>query len=102
EKAGAFMQEYMDGNTDRMETMLKLEKTAFNAGYTFALALVNGSCRLCKTCNIKEGICLHPTRARIPEHAVGINMKKTAELAGMPIQFPVSGYAEPMALLLVD
>jgi len=102
EKAGSFMNEYLGGNTGRMEAMLELEKTAFNAGCTFALALVNGSCKLCKTCNLQTGICLHPTRARIPEHAVGINMKKTAALAGMPIQFPVTGYAEPMALLLID
>lgn len=31
--------------------------TAFNAGYTLALALVNGSCRLYETCNVKGGIC---------------------------------------------
>jgi hypothetical protein len=29
-------------------------------------------------------------------------MKKTAELAGMPIRFPITGRAEPMALLLID
>ncbi|MFA6226659.1 MAG: DUF2284 domain-containing protein [Methanoregula sp.] len=31
----------------------ELEKTAFNAGYTLALAFVNGSYRLCETCNVK-------------------------------------------------
>lgn len=101
-KAEAFMQEYVEGNTGRLLAMLELEKTAFNAGYTLALALVNGSCRLCESCNVKGGVCLHPTMARIPEHAVGINMKKTAEKAGMPIVFPVTGYPEPMALLLID
>jgi predicted metal-binding protein len=40
--------------------------------------------------------------ARIPEHAVDINMKKTAEKAGMPITFPVTGHPEPMAILLID
>jgi len=101
-KAEAFMKEYVDGNTQRLLTMLELEKTAFNAGYALPLALVNGSCRLCESCNLKGGICLHPTMARIPEHAVGINMKKTAEKAGMPITFPVTGFAEPMAILLID
>ncbi|PWR73733.1 DUF2284 domain-containing protein [Methanospirillum lacunae] len=102
EKATAFMSQYVEGNTDRLNTMLELEKQAFNAGYTFALAFVNGSCRLCETCNTKEGKCLHPTRARIPEHAVGINMIKTAERAGIPISFPVIGHPSPMALLLID
>lgn len=102
EKAEAFMQEYVGGNTERLHIMLELERLAFNAGFTFALALVNGSCRLCETCNVKGGICIHPTLARIPEHAMGINMKKTAEQAGMSIQFPVIGYPHPMAVLLID
>lgn len=102
EAAASFMNEYVQGNTERLEVMLELEKIAFNAGFTFAIALVNGSCRLCETCNLKTGKCLHPTRARIPEHALGINMKKTAEHAGMPIQFPVIGHPHPMAILLID
>jgi len=101
-KAETFMAGYVGGNSDRQEIMLELEKTAFNAGNPFALALVNGSCRLCETCNVKAGKCIHPTRARIPEHAVGINMVKTAENAGMPIRFPVRGNPEPMAVLLID
>jgi predicted metal-binding protein len=49
-----------------------------------------------------DGICVHPSMARIPEHAVGVNMKKTAENADMAIQFPVSGNPTPMAMLLID
>lgn len=100
--AASFMDAYVQGNTERLDVMLELEKIAFNSGFTFAIALVNGSCRLCDTCNLKTGRCLHPTRARIPEHAVGINMKKTAEQAGMPIKFPVVGNPHPMAILLID
>jgi|SRR5208337_82673 len=102
EKATQFWQDYFTGSKDCAPVMLELEKTAFNAGYTLALAFVNGSCRLCESCNVKAGICVHPTQARIPEHAVGVNMKKTAEKAGMPIRFPVTGHPEPMALLLID
>jgi predicted metal-binding protein len=82
--------------------MLELERLAFNAGNPFAVAFVNSSCQLCETCNVKAGICVHPTQARIPEHAVGVNMVKTAEKAGMPIRFPVEGHPELMALLLID
>ncbi len=82
------MTKYTEGNNERLNTMLELERQPFNEGYTFALAFVNGSCRLCETCNTKGGICLHPTRARIPEQAVGINLIKTAERAGITISFP--------------
>lgn len=102
EKATTFWQDYFAGSKDCAPVMLDLEKAAFNAGYSLALAFVNGSCRLCETCNVKAGICLHPTQARIPEHAVGINMKKTAERAGMGITFPVTGHPEPMTILLID
>jgi len=102
EMAAQFWKDYFDGSKDFAPVMLELEKTAFNAGYTLALAFVNGSCRLCESCNVKDGVCAHPTRARIPEHAVGINMKKTAEIAGIPIRFPVAGHPEPMAILLID
>ena len=60
--------------------MHELEKEAFNQGYTLALAFVNGSCRLCSSCNLKEKICAHPSLARLPEHAVVINMKKPQSL----------------------
>lgn len=102
DKAKEFWNDYFAGSGEILPIMLELEKTAFNAGYTFALAFVGGSCRLCETCNVKAGVCIHPSRARIPEHAVGINMKKTAENAGMGIRFPIDGKPEPMALLLID
>lgn len=82
--------------------MLELEKEAFNNGYSFALAFVNGSCRLCESCNLKEGICIHPNLARISEHAVGINMIKTAKESGMALKFPFEDQPEPMTILLID
>jgi len=102
EQAARFWKDHFDGTGAFAPMMLELERTAFNAGNPFALAFVNGSCRLCESCNVKGGICLHPTQARIPEHAVGVNMVKTAEKAGMPIRFPVQGHPELMALLLID
>lgn len=101
-KADHFWSEYFDQSKEIHHIMLELEKEAFNNGYPFALAFVNGSCRLCKLCNIKAGICIHPNLARIPEHAVGINMKKTAEKAGMDLKFPFSDHPEPMTILLID
>ena len=102
EQATQFWKDHFNGTGAFAPMMLELERTAFNAGNPFALAFINGSCRLCETCNVKAGICVHPTQARIPEHAVGVNMVKTAEKAGMPIRFPVQGHPELMALLLID
>lgn len=50
---------------------------------------------------LKRGIYVHHTLARIPEHAVGVNMVKTTKKTGMPIKFPVQGHPELMALLLI-
>jgi len=102
EQATQFWKDHFNGTGAFAPMMLELERIAFNAGNPFALAFINGSCRLCETCNVKAGICIHPTQARIPEHAVGVNMVKTAEKAGMPIRFPVQGHPELMALLLID
>jgi predicted metal-binding protein len=102
EKAAKFWSDYFDYSKKMMFAMLELEKTAFNEGFTFAVAFVNGSCRLCEKCNVEKGICLHSNMARIPEHAVGINMKKTAAESDMPLQFPIKGQPEPMSILLID
>jgi predicted metal-binding protein len=102
EQASQFWKDHFNGTGAFAPMMLELERTAFNAGNPFALAFINGSCRLCESCNVKGGICVHPTQARIPEHAVGVNMVKTAEMAGMPIRFPVQAHPELMALLLID
>jgi len=101
-EAEKFWKDHFNGTGSFAPMMLELERTAFNAGNPFALAFINGSCRLCETCNVKAGICVHPTQARIPEHAVGVNMVATAKKAGMPIRFPVEGHPELMALLLID
>ena len=102
EQASKFWEDYFNYSKNIHMAMLELEKQAFNEGYTFAVAFVNGSCRLCEKCNLEKGICLHPNMARIPEHAVGINMKKTAEAAGMALKFPIKVNPEPMAILLID
>ena len=100
--AEKFWKDHFSGTGSFAPLMLELERRAFNAGNPFALAFINGSCRLCEKCNVAGGICVHPTQARIPEHAVGVNMVATAKKAGMPITFPVEGHPELMALLLID
>jgi len=81
--------------------MLELEKAAFNRGYTLAFALTAGSCTLCEKCNI-GGSCTHPTMARFPEHALGVNVKKTLKNVGMSVKFPFESHPEGIGMLLVD
>jgi len=102
EERTGFRSEVFAETPQILDTMLKLEKLAFSSGCSSALALVKGSCRLCETCNVKNGVCLHPNMSRIPEHAVGIDIKRTAELAGISVRNQKSGRIEPMALLLID
>ena len=102
EKASKFWSEWKGDKKRILLVVLELEKAAFNRGYTFAVGFTSGSCSLCEKCNVQAGICLHPTMARCPEHAVGVNMKKTAEKAGIPITFPIKERPEPTALILID
>jgi predicted metal-binding protein len=83
--------------------MLDLEKAAFNAGYPFALTTICGpGSRLCETCNVQEGKCIHPTMKRFAPEALGINVMKTSENAGMPISCPAPENPERIAILLID
>jgi predicted metal-binding protein len=81
--------------------MLELEKAAFNRGYTLAVSLTAGSCTLCAKCNM-EATCTHPTMARYPEHALGVNVKKTLKNVGMSIKFPFEKHPEGLGMLLID
>jgi predicted metal-binding protein len=81
--------------------MLALEKAAFDQGYTLAIALTAGSCTLCEKCNL-EGTCTHPSMARYPEHALGVNVKKTLKNIGMTITFPFLKHPEGIGTLLID
>jgi predicted metal-binding protein len=82
--------------------VLELERTAFNHGCAFAVGFMAGSCMLCTKCDMSAKTCAHPTMMRYPEHAVGINMLKTAKNAGSSLAFPVKGKPEATALLLID
>jgi|GEM_PF-6442933 len=53
EKATQFWRDHFNGTGSFAQMMLELERTAFNAGNTFAIAFINGLCRLCETCNVK-------------------------------------------------
>ncbi len=86
-----------------LNIMLELEKMAFSRGYVFAMVFYGGSCLLCEKCNVEKGVCLNPMTARVAAEAVGVNMIRTAENAGMSLKFSMEVKApEPMAILLID
>ncbi len=102
EKISKFISDYNKDRKRIHSTVLELEKAAFNQGYPLAMGFTVISCFLCEKCDVKSGLCIYPTMARYPEHAVGVNVRKTAEKAGMTIRFPFVRKPEPTVLLLID
>ncbi len=85
--------------------LLELERAAFKSGYVFATVFFAGRCLLCEECNVDEAKCLNPSMARPSAEAMGINMMKTAENAGMNLKFDTGDKLSsmtPMAILLID
>jgi predicted metal-binding protein len=102
EKAQSYYANWLVDAKRILLAMLELERTAFNHGCVFATAFMAGSCMLCTKCDMSAKTCTHPTMMRYPEHAVGINMIKTAKNAGSSVSFPVKGKPEATGLLLID
>ena len=84
------------------DTVIQLEKLATEKGYLLATGLVSGSCTLCEKCNVEKGLCIHPMKKRYSEEGVGVNVKATAEKAGIKFTLPFIKNPETFALLLID
>jgi predicted metal-binding protein len=87
-----------------MDLICKLERDAVNMGYRFSAGLTGGPCRLCDRCVGQRvgGPCRHPLRARPSMEALGIDVFKTAENAGMPLTAEGDQEAFWTGLLLVE
>ena len=81
-----------------------VEAAAFKKGMCFAAGFVGGSCVLCERCveNKITEACRHPFRARPPMEAVGIDVLKTAEKAGLPIHLSSSKNVLWTGLVLLE
>lgn len=81
----------------------KVEARAFALGYRFATGFIAGSCKLCKECVTIDSHqpCRQPFRARPSMEAVGIDVFKTAENAGLPFEIPVKDKTVWNGLVLV-
>ena len=102
EKAAKFWQKWTDDKVKMLQTVVDLEKTAMSKGYSLAISFVSGHCPLCERCNTETRVCVHPNLARYSEDAVGVNVRKTAENAGIKATFPLAKPPESFALLLID
>lgn len=98
----AFFCEFGEDGKRFYHTMLNLEKAAFGTGYPFAAALMAGPCMLCDSCNVNAGFCVNPTKRRFSADALGINIIKTAGLAGIDIRFPFQTSPSTIGILLID
>ena len=69
----------------------KVEAKVNMLGYRFATGFKAGTCRLCPECVVKslDNVCRHPYQSRPSMEAVGIDVLKAAENAGLPFDFPV-------------
>jgi len=81
----------------------KVEAQAYALGYRFATGFTAGSCKLCKECVAirSHEPCRQPFRARPSMEAVGIDVFKTAENAGLPFEIPVKDKTVWNGLILV-
>jgi predicted metal-binding protein len=86
------------------EAILKLEKYAFNKGFTFALGMIPGSCKLCSKCDVTKP-CIHPEMLRFSPESVGVNLIKTLENAKISLKFPIDksvGKLSTVTMLLIS
>jgi predicted metal-binding protein len=87
-----------------LEIVGAVESAAFKKGMRFAAGLVGGSCVLCEQCVTEKSskVCRHPFRARPPMEAVGIDVIKTAQNAGLPIRLSFSKNVIWTGLVLLE
>lgn len=82
----------------------KVEAKANILGYQFATGFKAGPCRFCPECAAKnlDKVCRHQYQSRPSMEAVGIDVFKTAENAGLQFDFPVKEKAVWNGLVLVN
>ncbi len=101
-KVEAFWSTWKTDAKNLLDTVLKLEKAAAKEGFLLAAGFISGSCNLCEKCNVDKGICVNPATRRFSEEGVGVNVKATAEKAGVKFTLPFDKNPETFALLLID
>jgi predicted metal-binding protein len=80
-----------------------VETEAFKKGFYLAAGLTGGECSLCDECVGAEGRdpCRHPFQARPSMEALGIDVIRTCEKAGMPVSLSSSASVKWTGLVLL-
>ncbi len=85
---------------DSFHKMFELEQEAFREGFTFAHLLRPGSCNECEICNLEK--CVKPEMRRFAPEAVGINLQKAMENAGLVLEFCKPKKTVCVGILLIE
>lgn len=82
----------------------EMEALAFKSGFHLAAGLGCSECSLCETCvgQGSEEPCRHPFKARPSMQAMGIDVIRTCELAGMPVSLSSNKRVRWTGLVLLD
>jgi len=80
--------------------MFELEQEAFRKGFIYAHLLRPGPCTECERCNLKK--CIKPELRRFPPEAVGVNLQKVMEKAGIELEFCRPEKTVCVGILLVE
>ncbi|MHA1606164.1 MAG: DUF2284 domain-containing protein [Candidatus Freyarchaeota archaeon] len=78
-----------------------VEREAFKMGYRFAVGFAAGACPLCEECDVNSP-CKHPFEARPSMEAVGIDVHKTLENAGLSLKWSTRNIITLTGLVLID
>ena len=103
--------EELDRTTDSVKWQRKLhrivnllETEAFKNGFYLAAGLVGGECSLCDECvsQRSEKPCRHPFEARPSMEAMGIDVVKTCQKAGMHVRLSSKDKVRWTGLVMLD
>ena len=101
-------QDILKHHRNMNKAIYKIEKDAFFKGFVKAVGLAAGTCLLCKKCIIQEEemkevpadvarrYCRHKNKARPSLEAVGIDVFKTVENAGLELEVITEDNVEKM------
>lgn len=81
-----------------------LETFAFKSGFHMAAGLIGSECLLCDECVGRSSgeACRHPFKARPSMQALGIDVIRTSQKAGMPVRLSSRSKVRWTGLLLVE
>ncbi len=100
------LEELYHGDANRMlgAVVTRVETEAFKAGFPYATGFTGGLCLLCPTCvGVASGKpCRRPYEARPAMEAVGIDVFKTAQNAGLQMAFSADEPVRWTGLILIE